>query len=42
MLFVRYKDGISHNLGESVTSEDVEVAARILCRFIRDFQARTA
>ncbi len=34
MLFVRCKDGISHNPAESVTSEDVGVALDVLERFV--------
>lgn len=40
MLFVRCKGGISHNPEESVTSDDVQVGARVLHRFIRNFQPR--
>jgi allantoate deiminase len=34
MLFVRCKDGISHNPAESVTTEDVGVAIDVLSRFL--------
>lgn len=34
MLFVRCKDGISHNPAESITVEDVAVAVAVLDRFI--------
>lgn len=34
MLFVRCKDGISHNPAESVTKEDVSVAIDVISRFI--------
>jgi allantoate deiminase len=34
MLFVRCEEGISHNPTESVTSEDVEVAVRVMQRFL--------
>ncbi len=38
MLFVRCKDGISHNPAESMTVEDADVAARVLLRFLRGFR----
>ncbi len=34
MLFVRCKDGISHNPAESVTTGDVQVATEVLSRFL--------
>jgi allantoate deiminase len=34
MLFVRCKDGISHNPAESITPEDAGTAARVLLRFL--------
>jgi allantoate deiminase len=34
MLFVRCRDGISHNPAESVTTEDVSVAIRVLASFL--------
>lgn len=34
ILFVRCKDGISHNPAESVTTEDVAVAVDVLSRFL--------
>jgi allantoate deiminase len=34
MLFVRCEEGISHNLAESVTKEDVEVAIGVMQRFL--------
>ena len=34
MLFVRCKGGISHNPAESITADDVEVAIRVLDRFL--------
>jgi allantoate deiminase len=34
MLFVRCEEGISHNPAESVTREDVEVAIRVMQRFL--------
>ncbi len=37
MLFVRCKEGISHNPAESVTVEDTDVAARVVVKFIEDF-----
>jgi allantoate deiminase len=39
MLFVRCAGGISHNPAESVTEGDVDVAARVLLRFIEHFVA---
>ena len=38
MLFVRCRGGISHNPAEHVETTDVEVGARILLRFIEQFQ----
>jgi allantoate deiminase len=35
MLFVRCKDGISHNPAESITVEDAEMAARVLLEAVR-------
>ena len=37
MLFVRCKEGISHHPAESMTEADAEVAARVLLRFLEDF-----
>jgi len=37
MLFVRCKAGISHNPAEAVTLGDVEAGARVLLRFIENF-----
>jgi allantoate deiminase len=37
MLFVRCKDGISHNPAESITESDAGVGARTLLRFIEKF-----
>lgn len=34
MLFVRCKEGISHNPAESVTTEDVEIGIRVMQRFL--------
>ena len=39
MIFVRCKDGISHNPAESITAEDAAIGARALLRFIRNFAA---
>jgi allantoate deiminase len=38
MLFVRCKDGISHNPAESITAEDAAAGARVLLRFIENFR----
>ena len=38
MLFVRCAGGISHNPAEAITAEDAGAGARILYRFIEDFQ----
>ncbi|MDQ3941887.1 MAG: M20/M25/M40 family metallo-hydrolase [Actinomycetota bacterium] len=35
MLFVRCKEGISHNPAESVTKEDVGAAIEVMGRFLR-------
>ncbi len=42
MLFVRCKDGISHNPAEAISAEDAATGARVLLRFIENFtmQAR--
>jgi allantoate deiminase len=40
MLFVRCKGGISHNPAEAITEADVEIAARVLLRFIEQFRPR--
>lgn len=40
MMFVRCRNGISHSPEESVTAEDVSVAARALLHFIENFQPR--
>jgi allantoate deiminase len=42
MLFVRCKDGISHNPAESITAQDAAAGARVLCRFIEKFSAVSA
>jgi allantoate deiminase len=38
MLFVRCAGGISHNPAEAITTEDAGTGARVLYRFIEDFQ----
>lgn len=38
MLFVRCRKGISHHPDESMTMNDADVSARVLLKFIRDFQ----
>lgn len=38
MLFIRCTKGISHNPAEAVLAEDVEAGARVLYRFIRNFE----
>jgi allantoate deiminase len=38
MLFVRCKDGISHNPAESITAEDAAAGARVLLRFIENLR----
>jgi allantoate deiminase len=40
MLFVRCKDGVSHNPAESITEADAAVGARTLLRFIESFEPR--
>jgi allantoate deiminase len=40
MIFLRCARGISHDPAEAVTAEDVELGARVLLRFIRDFQPK--
>jgi len=42
MLFVRCKDGISHNPAEAVDQADVAIGARVLLRFIESFDAGRA
>ena len=37
MLFVRCRDGISHNPAESISQEDAATGARVLFRFIENF-----
>ena len=41
MIFVRCRDGISHNPAEAITAEDAETGARVLARFIRNFIPRS-
>lgn len=38
MMFVRCKDGISHNPAESMTEEDAGIAIAILLDFVRNYQ----
>ena len=38
MLFVRCKDGISHNPAESISAKDAAAGARVLLRFIENFK----
>ena len=38
MLFVRCKDGISHNPAEAITLADIDVSTRVLLRFIENFK----
>ena len=40
MLFVRCKDGISHNPAEAITLEDIDVSTRVLLRFIENFKPK--
>lgn len=40
MIFVRCAGGISHNPAESITVEDADIGARVLTRFIENFQDR--
>ena len=37
MLFVRCTGGISHNPTEAIAVEDVDVAVRVLLRFVEQF-----
>lgn len=39
MLFLRCEKGISHNPAEAITVEDIDVGARVLLRFIENFDA---
>ena len=38
MLFVRCERGISHNPAERITAADAEAGARVLARFVENFQ----
>jgi allantoate deiminase len=38
MLFVRCEKGVSHNPAEAVTAEDADAGARILLRFVENFE----
>ena len=40
MLFVRCRNGVSHNPLESITPEDCALSLAVLTRFVRDFQIR--
>lgn len=40
MLFVRCKDGISHNPAEAITLEDAGTSARVFLRFIENFRPK--
>jgi allantoate deiminase len=42
MLFVRCRDGISHNPAEAISADDAGVAARALLHFIEHFEPRPA
>jgi allantoate deiminase len=42
MLFVRCKDGISHNPLESITKDDAGAGARVLMNFIQGFDGLPA
>ena len=42
MLFVRCKDGISHNPAEAITLEDIAVSTRVFLRFIENFKPQNA
>jgi allantoate deiminase len=42
MLFVRCKEGISHNPAESMTTEDADIAVRVLVDFLRHFVSPAA
>jgi allantoate deiminase len=42
MLFVRCLRGISHNPAESITLEDIDIAARVFLRFIERFEPATS
>ena len=40
MIFVRCKGGVSHHPDEAITAADAETGARVLMKFMRDFQPR--
>jgi allantoate deiminase len=40
MIFVRCAGGVSHNPAEAITAEDTEIAARVLLRFITEFEPK--
>jgi allantoate deiminase len=40
-LFVRCKDGASHNPAEAIAEADAEVATRVFLRFIENFRPQT-
>jgi allantoate deiminase len=40
MIFLRCTGGVSHNPAEAITVTDADIGARVLLRFIRDFQPR--
>jgi allantoate deiminase len=40
MIFVRCKDGVSHNPAESITAADAETGARVLYEVLRHFPRR--
>jgi allantoate deiminase len=42
MIFLRCDGGVSHNPAEAITVADADIGARVLLRFIRDFQPRAA
>ena len=42
MLFVRCKEGISHNPAEAIALADIDVSTRVLLRFIENFKPMTS
>ena len=38
MLFVRCRGGLSHHPDEAITAADADITARVLARFLRDFE----
>ncbi len=38
MLFVRCRDGLSHHPDEAITAADADITARVLTRFLREFE----